>query len=192
MLLHEIIKNIDKSPSNSDDVIWNLEIFENECAVTPLYSISQDENNQRIHCYWIAKHICTDRFVGVRAYFLDDVFVCYSIQPSRKANQVVVWMDGKSRSNVRAYLNEIIEKEELEPVADLNTQLDFGDGYKVNYTEQLNDISMVIYKGEQHQFKPETNRHSLSQEVMIRKNDDHDYFCVNIREVNIPWNIKKD
>jgi hypothetical protein len=79
--LRKLISEIDFNKSSVQDTpnwedlskIFNLELYWSE--------------DTRLKCYFIKKWYCTDSFVGLRAYFLDDEFVATSYQQGRKFNE---------------------------------------------------------------------------------------------------------
>lgn len=146
MKLKDIIANLDKSAKNMDGV--DLEAMSTEVGyVSNSWLISQDRDNPRMKSYWIANHICTDTWVGYRAYFLDDVFVCCSHQGARKSDEVYTWVSVEAKIQVKEYIKSLdtvaIEEEEASL---LDMEEDMGDGYPIQYTEQMLR-NKVLYNG---------------------------------------------
>lgn len=65
MKILEIANRIDKSEKNEDWI--STEDIGNELEMSVPH-VEQD----RLKCYWIANWYCTDTWVGLRMYFLDD------------------------------------------------------------------------------------------------------------------------
>jgi hypothetical protein len=146
MKLKEIITNLDTSVNNEDDnVYWYLESFVNEFGLS-CYNLQQCQNNIRLKSYWVANHLCTDTRVGIKAYFLDDEFVCMSTKTNRNDDEHLQWLDEVSYRNVKNYIISLQEDEGITPPRILNMEEDFGEGYPIQYTGQCLKRN-VLWKG---------------------------------------------
>ena len=163
MTLREIAKKIDKSRKNEDDVdisdiCENLDIY--------FYGwIDQD----RLKSYWVTNWLCTDTWVGLLMYFLDDEPVGISFQSGRKSDKEFSWFSEECMHKVRDYILSII------PSNDVNcdyTSLDdeVGDTYKISFNNQVIDWGKGLYQGKP--FKmiervKETPDYGIDSEVKI-------------------------
>jgi hypothetical protein len=139
MKLQEIIDRIDKSENESEYSISNDLYDELELE-------QQYDNAHRLTSYFFGSHLCTDTHVGYKAYFLDDVFVCYSKQTCRRGSEFFYWKDIESKNNVRDYLLSL----QIKSVDDgkyniCDMEEDFGDGYGlVEYRGQFIGGNLLI------------------------------------------------
>lgn len=104
--LQYYLDNVNKSEENSDyvDIVKIAEV------VDFLYAGYYEELTE-LKCYWAFHWVCTDTWVGLRLYYLNDEFVCYSFQSARRASESFYWVSKESREKVR---NVIIEKIDIE------------------------------------------------------------------------------
>lgn len=131
--LRKLISEIDKS--KEDHIDW--EVLSNIFDIHDLY-YSEDT---RLKCYFIKKWYCTDSFVGIRAYFLDDEFICLSNQTGRKMKQEFSFVSRESALKLKDYLESLIEDEEPNYRFDIidQTSLDeeIPSTYKIEYNSEI-------------------------------------------------------
>lgn len=131
MKLSEIIENLDKKAS-IDSWVDAGEI-RNEVGLEEWQDDPEDFQD-RFKAYWIQKNLCTDTWVGIQAYFLDDVFVAASSQVYRKSGKNYSWVSDESFQSVFKYLSETSTSKQYSII---NMDEDFGDGYTVEYASAL-------------------------------------------------------
>lgn len=189
MKLKDIIANLDKSKSNEDDeVYWDLEGFALELELN-CHGIKQDGNNLRLKCYWIANHLCTDTWVGIRAYFLDKEFVCLSTQQGRKCDETFEWVSKDSFRNVKNYITSLQEKQEYDndPVDFLDMEEDFGEGYPIEFTGQCLKKD-VLWKGKEVTIVKDNNeRYTNFHTITVVEKDTSRQVDIDVREILVPW-----
>lgn len=190
MRLKDIIKNLDRSEDNHEDsVYWNLQNLVTELDLD-CWDVQQD--NPRLQCYWIANHICTDTWVGIRAYFLDNTFVCLSTQEGRKCDEVFKWKDLMSFKNVREYVISLQECKEMDLPSDfLDIEEEFGEGYPIEFTAQCLKKD-VLWKGKEVTIVKDsdsgyTNLHTIT----IEEKETSRQVDIDVREILVPWYTTK-
>ena len=119
MKLKDITTNLDKSSQNEE----NYFDLENLVSETDLqcYGVRQESINPRLRCY-LANHLCNATWVGIRAYFLDEIFVCMSTQLGRKCDETFEWVSKDSFHNVKSYIASLQDEDEYD-----NYPVDFLD-----------------------------------------------------------------
>ena len=99
---------------------------------------SEDE---RLKVYFIKKWYCTDSYVGLRAYFLNGVFVATSYQVGRKADEDFSFVSKALALELKNYLLEISVNEEIEPNYDIIDESDLDEEipntYKIEFNTQI-------------------------------------------------------
>lgn len=188
MKLKDIINNLNKSPSNQyDNCTYDMEDLVSELSLD-CWGVDQDYESPRLKCYWLANHFCTDTYVGYRAYFLDDEFVCLSHQSARKSDEVFKWVSTETQTLVRNYILSLVE-DDFEPDADiLDLEEEFGEGYTVHYVGQLLCKDVLLNGGivtvikEDRIVDGEYNFHNIEVRDSTGKE-----FEVDIRDVAVPW-----
>lgn len=173
MKLREVIANLDKSKPETVD----YDELTQELGVEYIGWIEQD----RLVYYWIANHLCTDTWVGIRAYFLDDELVCVSNQSARKSDENFKWVRGKEIA-VRDYLNSLVQYRDYDY---LDMDEDLGEGYHVQFPSQLL-AKKLIYKG-QIQLVEGNPRLYDPQFIKLQGRENP----VNINECLVPFNLKE-
>lgn len=140
MKLRDIIKNVDKSESNSSYV--NIEELSQE--VSGIYYGYSEKENTRIKAFFFTKEQCTDTWVGWRVYFLDDEAVAISHQPYRKSSEEFEWISEALLKKTYDYIISLYEPETPRGsiIKPEDFDQDFGEGYKVEYGSRLltNDV----------------------------------------------------
>jgi hypothetical protein len=95
-------------------------------------------DDPRLKCYFIRKWLCTDTYVGARVYFLDNKFICYSIQSARKSDEDFSFLSKELAEKLRNYLQslveiryyyELMEEDELDKV--------ISSTFKIQYNSQI-------------------------------------------------------
>jgi hypothetical protein len=131
MKLSEIIKRLDKSETNEDyvDITYlatKFDIYDN--------LVTYDVPNIKI--YWIAKHLCTDTWVGLRAYFIDGELFAVTRQNARKSDEEFKWVSEYMYEYVRLYILSLTEKDEHNfELVDMEE--DIGEFYPIHYAGQF-------------------------------------------------------
>lgn len=185
MLLKDIITNLDKSDHNCcDNIKWDMETLIQDLNLS-CYGVNQSET-YRLKSYWVGKHLCTDTHVGIKAYFLDDEFVCLGVQQARKSDESIRWLSDECASNVRQYILSLSNEDSYYSEL-LDMEEDFGDGYQVEFTGQLL-TKVVNYKGDlvtvvKDNGQGFTNFHTITVEK------DNQLFEVDVRGVHVPWPV---
>lgn len=104
--------------------------------------------DKRLTCFFIKKWYCTDTFVGIRAYFLDEEFVAISHQVARKAYEEFYFVSTEVAKKVREYLlslNDKLPRFELIDEKELNAEI--PEYFSVEDNSQILHKS-GYYKGE--------------------------------------------
>ncbi|AUR85948.1 catalase-like domain protein [Vibrio phage 1.081.O._10N.286.52.C2] len=189
MKLAEMIANLDKSDQNEYNMVWDLEQFRQELDIA-YFDAQQDQDNPRLRGYWMANHYCTDTYVGFRAYFLDDTFVCLSSQPARKSDEYFQWVSDEAQVQVRDYILSLRDEDEFEYDSNhLDMNEDWDDGYPVQYVGQLltkevlYQRSLVKVVKEESMIDGEYNFHTITIEK-----DGENIDC-DIRDILVPWKV---
>ena len=102
----------------------------------------------RLASYYIKVHYCTDSYVGIKAYFLDNRFVAISEQIGRKYDEEFSFVTDEEAKNVRDYLLSLL-KNSYPDNFDLIDGMDdeISDTYKIEYNTQILHKSASL-KGE--------------------------------------------
>ncbi|CAH9011602.1 putative catalase-like domain protein [Vibrio phage 501E54-1] len=191
MKLKEILQKLDMSELN-EEYLWNIPddmLYEFNLQGQNYLGL---ESNVRLKCYWIGQHYCTDSWVGIRCYVLDDIPVAISQQNGRKCDENYEWIDLESFQKTHKFVLSLLEDEEdeLQPNF-VDLEEDLGEGYKVSYVGQLRtkDVEyqgvMVKVTKEQERVDGEYNFHTIEIDHPVKG-----LIEVDIRDVVVPWKIK--
>jgi hypothetical protein len=131
MNLRDIIQHLDKSKSNE---VWADDEEMREKVGLDSYSDTPEDFKEVFKVYWISKHLCTDTWVGIKAYFLNGVHVCCSQQSGRKCDKNFYWVSDDTFQMVFQYLSKTVSKKHI---SILDFEEDFEGGYTVSYGSQL-------------------------------------------------------
>jgi len=185
MKLSKIIDNIDKSSLN--------ESYVSDYGMFELFGLDYYTANvelSRITAYFYCKWICTDSWVGGRAYFLDGVFVATSWQQNRKGDEDFKWVSQESYTKVKNYLLSLCgASPDVFETVDLEEEM--GYGYRVQYGEELL-TKEVLYNGKLVEVtKTWRTMDDVKKWSMIEINDDGELKTIHVGEFLVPYNIKK-
>ena len=145
MKMREIIQKVDRSVNNTDeahmgDFMHVLNIGGYEWA---------DEFGARVKKHALIEWICTDTWVGVHVYYMDDEPVAISVQTARKNDKEFEFVSQEAADKVRNFINEIVAKEESNHIDLIDLDKEFGEPFfTVNYGQQLLTRA-GFYKGDQ-------------------------------------------
>lgn len=184
MKLKELIDKIDKSnpklqtdPSYSElGNIFNLDLY---------WSNIEDE---RLKCYWMMCWLCTDSWVGWRAYFLDDELVCVSFQLGRKQDEEFEFVQDKIET-LKKYLESLVDN----PLRDDYELIDFdqeiGENYKITYQSQLISIfhEKGIYQGEEVEVKRIKDTKEWNPDIVMIKKPDGTMSQISVRDIQFEY-----
>jgi hypothetical protein len=185
MLLRDAIKNVDRSPKNTEtaDVEHFARIFD--------INMSWDQRfGERVKEHFIQKWICTDTWVGMKAYYFDGEPVAASYQSARKNDVRLEFLSKEAALKVRDFILTLqIEKEEPHiPVLDEVEEI--GEFYHVRYNGALLDYK-GFYKGEEVEVVRTDRTLWNTDRVMIRTTADC-CFEIPLAKFDIPYNVKKE
>jgi len=133
MLLKDIFENTLKTDANSN----YADIEEFASALGLPYTSWDDRFSERVKGYWVAPWYCTDEYVGMAVYFLDDKPLAVSMQTGRKSSPEYEFY---SHEAAKACINFILELQgELEyNYSVANLEEDHKNNiYHVSYGSQL-------------------------------------------------------
>ena len=141
--LRKLISEIDFNKQS----VQNTPNWEDLSNIFNIYDLYWSDDT-RLKCYFIKKWYCTDSYVGLRAYFLDDEFVATSYQQGRKFNEDFTFVSKEKAEKVRNYLISLIEPEGID-VEIFKEELDeeIPSTYKIVYNSQILHKT-ALYNGE--------------------------------------------
>lgn len=131
MKLKDVINLVDRSERNT-----SYASIEDFARMFDLHIYHDSRFDERVKKYWIYNWCCTDTWVGLAVYFMDDAPVAVSFQSARKSDENIEFVSKEAAAKVRDFIISLMEDEEKGvPIADMDQ--DIGDGYTVNYGSQL-------------------------------------------------------
>lgn len=134
MKLSEIIEKIDKSKENSLDV--DVQDFNRYLNLDLPYLFKEDI--EHLKAYFIIKWYCTDSWVGIWVYFLNDKSVAIGSQFGRKSDVEIHFINNESTLELRKYLLSFVEDEfSIEKTRLVDIDEEWGNSYTIDYSSQL-------------------------------------------------------
>ena len=187
--LRKLISEIDFNNKFIQDTP-NWEELSDIFGINNLY-YSEDE---RLKVYFIKKWYCTDSYVGLRAYFLNGVFVATSYQSGRKSSEDFCFVSKALALDLKNYLFEISIKEEIEPNYDIIDDSDLDEEipntYKIEYNTQILHKTALL-NGERVEILKTSynwgdNRYFHTVEIKNAKGNKQEIDC---RELDFEYNV---
>lgn len=189
MNLKQIIEKIDKSRKN-EDCVDLCDIAYSEFGLDIDYV-----EQERLKAYWVQRWYCTDSYVGLRLYFLDDKPVAFSMQGGRKCDEYFYWIDEECAIEVKKYCMEfLIKKQDNNYYSICNLEEDIGDFYKLDYACSILDTDKIYYNGKHVEFIRTVRIPSklyIYDEVEI-KLPNGEIKQVEIKELRFKYNLKEN
>lgn len=135
MKLKDVIKNINFEDKNiQSDIDW--EGLGNAIDIPNYWSLWFEQ--ERLKAYFIQQWLCTDSWVGVRAYFLDGKIIAVSSQLGRKMGEDFAFTSKEDAEKLKAYIQSLINEEEDEiKVEILDLEQELKEFYSVNYNTEI-------------------------------------------------------
>jgi hypothetical protein len=145
MKLHEIIDKIDVKSLKAQSLEWAFfEEFD-------IYDVSNRAYNDdfipRLKEYYFAGWQCTDTYVGARAIFFDDEFLCLGVQTARKSSEEFSYISKEKFLEFYKYLKSF-EAVRVPEGLDVDMNEEFGVGYSISFSNEITHHKNVIYNGE--------------------------------------------
>ena len=188
MKIAQMLENLIKD-ENTEDRLWSVPdnlLYEFNLQQHAYLSL---EGNDRLKCYWLANHYCTDSYVGFRVYFLDDKPVAMSHQAGRKCDETFEWVSMEAFKNTHSFLLTLLEEEELPTPSLLDLEEELGEGYPVDYVGQLltkhvkYDNCMVEVTKQERMIDGKRNF-----DIIEVKHPTKGLMEINISDILVPWN----
>lgn len=186
MKLADIAKKIDKSKINESEI--DITDFSTEFNCDFKY-VDQD----RLKAYYIGNWCCTDSWVGWRMYFFDEEPVAFSFQPGRKCDQEFEWFSKEKALKVRDYLLSLMSKDDEELGLNFrNINDDIGEGFKIQFNNQIINPDKATYNGEQiyilERIKDDPD-YGIDQNLKIKLKSGEEK-VVNIKDLDFKFNLE--
>lgn len=180
MTIKQLIEGVIKENGESPDWTSIAEYFN----IHDLYW-SEDK---RLVSYPIQAWLCTDTWVGMNAFFLDDEFVFLTRQSCRKCNTFYNFESKESYKKVKSYIMSLIEEKEDILCDIIDMGLIYDENYTIEYSTQLlaKFHKRALYKDKEVAIIKVTRGH-IGNDVMIQF-DDGDKEIVNTKELKFFYN----
>lgn len=138
--------------------------------------------------FWLARHLCTDTHVGVKAYYWNNKLICISHQAARKSDENFEWVSKEVYQEVGQYIRSLVEDDETFEVDLLNLEEELPDYYHIEYAGQFID-EKVLYNGKAYTIKQQPR--SLNGEInfnsVVVVGEDNLPLTVDCRDLKTPW-----
>jgi hypothetical protein len=117
MNLKDAIANVNKDPSNDG---WASPSLVADALGLSLYYYN---NSDRLKKYWINHWLCTDTYVGLAVYFLDDEPIGVSYQSGRKYPEEFEWLSQEAVDKTFSFLVTLFIQDDNIIFADLEKDI---------------------------------------------------------------------
>lgn len=133
MKLIHAVRNVDRSPQNTHSVSVEpfAEIFDMQISWVPGFG-------DRVKQHFIKLWICTDAWVGLSAFYFDDIPVAIGRQPSRGRPLVIQFLSEESAEMVRSFIKSLFPEDERAPAYPIfDENEDIGESYSLEYSSNI-------------------------------------------------------
>lgn len=121
--LREMIANFTPTDENLNSYA-NLEYLARALEIPDYMYIDNDESNTHLRQHWIECWQCTDTWVGISVWYMNDVLVAVQSQPYRKSDPEIEFISEDSAAAVKRYLETLIDRVQYPvPVVNLDQTL---------------------------------------------------------------------
>lgn len=134
MKMREAIENVLKTDQNSTCI--DLDEIGAEVGYQNIHDFDYTSFYNRLKGYFITRKLCTDTWVGIVAYFIDDEFVFITEQTARRSGIDFKFAELGSEDTVRDFLTSLELYGENPQNAYIDMDEEIGDTYKhdANYS----------------------------------------------------------
>lgn len=111
--------------------------------------VSQLFEDRRMTRVEITSWLCTDRIVGLTAYFFDGRFALLGNLPARKSDETFTWASTEMFESVRDYLKSFIHYPERrhDIISDASLDMEMEDHFHVPYACELIPAHRISHGG---------------------------------------------
>lgn len=157
------------------------------------------KEQDRLVGYFLSLWYCTDSFVGIRVYFLDNEPVAISSQWGRKCSEDFEWMSKEAYHKVREYVKSFMkENNDDDHITLADLEQDLGNTYKIEFNGQLfsHQWKIPMLKGKSVEItelvpeKKGTIESMIAQRVKI-KHTTGATEIISIRDLDFPYYIEE-
>lgn len=185
MKLIDAIKRVDRTQQSFDPDYGN---FCNELGIND-YSGWNEKFSERMKVYYLIKWCCTDTWVGLAVYFLDDEPVAISWQPARKSDTDYEFVSEEAAKKVRDFILSIMEQDDPTfKLMDIDKEIE--ETYSISFTNRLLGYEGFV-DGRPCKVVREKKEEYISQKVTVKFEDGTEK-RVNIKDFMIPIAIVKE
>lgn len=186
MKIKEIFENIIKNNRTKDWI--NLDDVASDLGLSDIWDIYVSEEDEKIKSYFFGNWICTDSYVGWKAYFFNDEPMAISYQSDRKSDEQFRYVSEDMANKVKDYLLTL-RKDNGINFELLDMEEDLGAGYSICYNSQVLDWSNMYHNGVKVELvetcKSESG-YDISQKIRIRYENLEEYE-VDIRDIKFGY-----
>ncbi len=134
MKIKDIIRQVKKTDTNK--IVLSASDFANQFNWSE-YDFGYAEQD-RLVGYFLSLWYCTDSYVGIRVYYLDNEPIAISSQWGRKCSENFEWVSKEAYLKVREYVKSfMIENKNEENITLTDLDQDLGNTYKIEFNGQL-------------------------------------------------------
>ena len=193
MKLKDAIRLVNKDKSNTTDA----DINDFACAVNAdIYIGWSDKWNECVKGYWLVRWLCTDTWVGRRAYFFDGEPVATSYQSARKNDEYIEFVSNEAAEKIRSFIFELYGEEEKPAYDIVNAEEDIDDFYHFDLTDYfLEDEGFVDGKPvkiiQRCWFDDADDKRWVCYHAKV-KFEDGEERVVKAEEIHFPLRVSKD
>lgn len=188
MKIIETIKRVDRSDKN---LVWpDLDEFCEEFGIyrDDYIAKAYDKFAERVKGYHLTKWMCTDTWVGLVVYFLDDEPIAISYQTARKSEKRYTFVNSESADKLMNFILSLLKEDNRNLVEILNLDDEIDEFYAVNFTGQL--LADEGYVDNRHCVIINKFKEDYITKRAIVKFDDGEEKEINIYDFKIPICIK--
>lgn len=199
MNLRQLIANFKMPPDNHYGANWDENLSEALHLSHVMHYMDWDKFGERLSHVPIAPWYCTDTWVGLYFYVLDEEVVAVSMQTGRKNHQVIEFVSQEAFDKILAYAKDCLTGETpVVPMANLDE--DFGAMYQVGFAEQVlcPPSQKILYEGQlvkpiRQPIKDVPRYGQVSYNHLLIQRDDGTEVYANIEKCLLPfWHVTYD
>lgn len=144
MKLIDAIKRVDRGPGNNYEA--SIRHFNGELGIN--VDDNQDLFGKRVREHYLIKWYCTDSWVGLRVYYMDDEPVAVSFQKGRKWPEEFEFVSKEAAIKLRDFMLSLDDNdEEEEQFSLIDPDEELPEQYHVSFVQQLL-VEEGIYNGQ--------------------------------------------
>lgn len=181
--------------SSRNKTSMDIDNIARDLCIANCYIGWNEEFNERIKGCYLESWMCTDTYVGLAVFYMDDEVIAFSYQSARKSYELFEFVSEEAANKLRQFIISLMDDDDIIQPSFVDLDQGIGPYYHVNYASELL-VSEGFYQGELVKIVPgqKFNDYSTPASEWSKLNvekSDGEIIRIKLEEFDIPTNLHK-